>query len=45
MARAIGLEIKKSMIWKMEQGSPEQKDAVSAAAAEENQLLTALLEC
>ena len=44
MARAIGLEIKKCLTWKMEQVSTELKDAIAPAAAEDNRLLTELLE-
>ena len=38
MARAIGLEIKKCMSWKLEQESAEQRNT-DAATAVENQLL------
>jgi len=38
MARAIGLEIKKCMVWKSQQVAAEQKNA-DAVAAEDNHLL------
>jgi len=44
MARAIGLEIKKCIVWKNERESAEQKDETSPATADDNQLLTELLE-
>jgi len=44
MARAIGLEIKKCIVWKMEQASTEHNGATSSAVAEDSLILSALLE-